>query len=109
MIHTEHFEGIKLDIQTVDMQVKEDVRDQVHKMIRRLRKVAAEINFVDIHFKKETGHTTNGKAVSVRLGIPGNDAFATDEGEHWLAVLSSVEEKLRSQLVKRKTTNERHQ
>jgi|ADGO01.1.fsa_nt_gi ribosomal subunit interface protein len=107
MIHTENFEGIKLDIQTVDMTIKEDVRDQVYKMIRRLRRIANEISYVDINFKKESGHSTNDKSVSVRLGIPGNDAFANDSGDHWLAVLSSVEDKLRSQLEKRKTANER--
>jgi putative sigma-54 modulation protein len=39
--------------------------------------------------------------VSVRFGIPGNDAFASDSGDNFMALLKSVEEKLRRQLEKK--------
>jgi hypothetical protein len=42
----------------------------------------------------------NPKFIIMRFGIRGNDAFASDSGDKWLALLKSVEEKLRRQLEK---------
>lgn len=44
---------------------------------------------------------TQQKQVSIRLGIPGNDPFASDYGDNFHALLTSVEDKLKSQLEKR--------
>jgi putative sigma-54 modulation protein len=56
---------------------------------------------VDVYFKKESAHSTANRTLSVRVGIPGNDVFASDSGNSWIALLKSVEEKLRRQLEKR--------
>jgi ribosomal subunit interface protein len=102
MIYTEQIDGIKLDIQTVDLSIDKKVQQKIRQMIKRLQRHISEINWVDIHFKKESNHPTDNRMVSVRLGIPGNDAFASDSGDQWLDLLKKVEEKLRRQLRKRK-------
>ena len=52
--------------------------------------------------EEESKHATGNRNVSVRFGIPGTDAFATDSGINWAATLKSVEEKIRRQLRKNK-------
>jgi putative sigma-54 modulation protein len=101
MIYNESFEGIKLDIQTVDLTVSDEIQQNIRTMIKRLQRHISEINWVDIYFKKESGQSTDIRTVSFRLGIPGNDAFATDSGDQWIVLLKNVEQKLRRQLRKR--------
>jgi putative sigma-54 modulation protein len=105
MIYTEQIDGIKMNIQTVDLSISDEVQQKIREMIKRLQRHISEINWVDIHFKKESNHPTDNRAISVRLGIPGNDAFATGSGNHWINLLKKVEEKLRRQLGKRKKEN----
>lgn len=101
MNHTEHFKGIKLDIQASNVTLEDGIHERIRGMLSRLGRIFSEISYADVHFENKNGKSTNQKSVSVRLGIPGNDAFASDEGENYYAILSSVEDKLRSQLTKR--------
>ena len=105
MIYTERFEGIKFDIQTVDLEISDEIQQQIRDMIKRLQRHISEINWVDAYFKSESSQSTDIKTVSVRLGIPGNDAFATESGDQWKTLLKRVEGKLRRQLRKRKKEN----
>ena len=43
------------------------------------------------------------RTVSVSVGITGKDVFATDSGNSWMALLKTVEQKLRRQHEKRKS------
>ena len=101
MNYTENFEGIKMDVQAVDITISKTVQQRIRDMIVRLRRHISEINWVDVYFKKESAHSTAKRTLSVRVGIPGNDAFASDSGDNFLALLKSVEEKLRRQLEKK--------
>jgi len=101
MNYTESFEGIKLDVQAVDITIGNNVQQEIRNMLVRLRRHISEINWVDVYLEDKSGKSTNPKSVSVRLGIPGNDAFASDSGDNFMALLKSVEEKLRRQLEKR--------
>lgn len=101
MNYTENFDGIKLDVQAVDITIGDDVQQGIRDMIVRLRRHISEINWADVYFEDKSGKSTDPKTVSVRFGIPGNDAFASDSGDNWMALLRSVEEKLRRQLEKR--------
>jgi len=101
MNYTENFEGIKLDVQAVDITIDDDLQQAIRDMILRLRRHISEVNWVDVYFRKEGAQSTDPKTLSVRFGIPGNDAFASDTGDSWMALMSSVEEKLRRQLRKR--------
>lgn len=101
MNYTENFEGIKIDVQAVDISISDKVQQGIRKMITRLRRHISEVNWVDVYFKQESEHSTDSQMVSVRFGIPGNDAFASDTGNNWMTLLKSVEKKLRRQLRKR--------
>ena len=101
MNYTENFDGIKMDVQAVDINISKTVQQRIREMITRLRRHISEVNWVDVYFKKESAHSTANRTLSVRLGIPGNDVFASDSGNSWIALLKSVEEKLRRQLEKR--------
>ena len=101
MNYTENFDGIKLDVQAVDITISDDIQQSIRDMIVRLRRHISEVNWVDVYFEDKSGKSTNPRTVSVRFGIPGNDAFASDSGDNWMALLKSVEEKLWRQLEKR--------
>src|SRR5688572_12423440 len=101
MSYTENFEGIKMDVQAVDITISDNLQQSIRKMIVRLTRHFSELNWGDVYFRKNSEYSKANRKVSVRLGIPGNDAFASDSGNNWIAVLKSVEGKLRRQLEKR--------
>lgn len=101
MIYTENFEGIKMDIQADHITISDNLQTSIKKMIRRLRRHFYELNWVDVYLRKKSKQSTAKREVSVRLGIPGNDAFASDSGNNWASLLKSIEGKLRRQLEKR--------
>ena len=101
MNYTENFEGIKLDVQAVDITISDDVQQAIRDMIVRLRRHISEVNWVDVYLTEKSGKSTDPRTVNVRFGIPGTDAFASDSGDNWIVLLKNVEEKLRRQLEKR--------
>lgn len=101
MNYTENYEGIKLDIQAVDIDISDSIQQSVRDSINKIRRHMKKIDSVDVYFKEETSHSTNPKSVHMRVGIPGNDVFAQDEGDNWYELLKNVEEKLKRQLEKR--------
>ncbi len=101
MNYTESFEGIKLDVQAVDINISDEVQQEIRDAIGRLKRHVSEVNFVDVYFTDKSAKTINAKKVGVRFGIPGRDAYASDSGDNWMELLKNVEEKLRRQLKKR--------
>ncbi|HQX31571.1 MAG: ribosome-associated translation inhibitor RaiA [Flavobacteriales bacterium] len=100
MEYTENITGIKINVQAVDITIGEDVKDAIRKSITRLRRYFDHIEWADIYLEDKTEKKTEQKQVSIRLGIPGNDAFASEYGDNFHALLTSVEDKLKSQLEK---------
>lgn len=100
MNYTESFEGIKLDVQAVDITITDDLQQSVRDTISRLKRHTSNVNFVDVYFTDKSEKSTDPKTVGMRIGIPGNDAFASDSGDNFMQLLKSVEEKLRRQLEK---------
>ncbi len=98
--NTEHYNGIKLDIQAVDITLGENVQREVREILARLSRHVSTITWADVHFEDHAAKSTEPKKVTMRLGIPGPDVFASDTGDHFMAILKSVEEKLRRQLEK---------
>lgn len=101
MNYTENFEGIKVDVQAVDITISDDIQQNIRNTIAKLKRHAKKIDSVDVYFKEEASHATDSKKVSMRVGIPGNDVFAEDSGDNWYEQLKNVEEKLKRQLEKR--------
>ncbi len=100
MNYTENYEGIRLDVQAVDITISDELQQYVRNAIDKLRRHSKKIDSVDVYFKEEASQATNSKSVRMRVGIPGNDAFAEDEGDNWFEQLKNVENKLIRQLDK---------
>lgn len=101
MNYTENFEGIKLDIQAVDIEISDTIQQNIREIISKLKRHGSKIDSVDVYFKEEAKQATNQKSVRMRVGVPGNDVFAQDEGDNWYQLLDNVSEKLKRQLDKR--------
>lgn len=101
MQYTENLTGIKINVQAVDIRLDEDVKDTIRKSIERLSRHYDKIEWVDVYLEEKSNKSTNQRQVSIRLGIPGNDPFASEYGDNFHALLANVEEKLRRQLEKR--------
>ena len=101
MNYTENYKGIKIDVQAVDITIAEEVQQEIRKVIDKIEPRISSVNFADVYFNIEKNNPVRNKRVSMRLGIPGNDLFAEETGEHWVPVLKEIEEKLLRQLEKR--------
>lgn len=100
MNYTENYRGIKLDVQAVDLNLNESVQQTIRDVVDKLEKFTDHINFADVYLKIENANNGVNKYVSMRLGVPGPDAFADDRGEHFEPTLRSVASKLEKQLRK---------
>lgn len=101
MEYTEDITGIKINVEAVDITISEDVKDTIRKSIERLSRYYDKIEWADIYLEDKKEKSTQQKQVSIRLGIPGNDPFASEYGDDFHALLTSVENKLQKQLEKR--------
>ncbi|HTO15640.1 MAG TPA: ribosome-associated translation inhibitor RaiA [Edaphocola sp.] len=101
MQYTEDITGIKINVEAVDITISEDVKDSIRKSINRLNRYYDKIEWADVYLEDKKEKSTQQKQVSIRLGIPGNDPFASEYGDDFHALLSNVENKLQKQLEKR--------
>ncbi len=99
MNYTENYEGIKLDVQAVDIQITDGVQQGIRDVIDKIKHHAHKINFVDVYLKVED-HAIDKKSVRMRIGVPGPDVFAEDKGDNWAPMFKSVTDKLSRQLEK---------
>jgi putative sigma-54 modulation protein len=101
MNYTENFEGIKLDVQAGDIDISDALQQEIRDAIARLQRHIPKINFVDVYFTEKSEKATDARNIGIRIGVTGNDAYASDSGDNWMELLKNVEEKLRRQLKKR--------
>lgn len=101
MSYTENLSGIKINVQAVDITIHDDAKETIRKCISRLSRYYDKIEWADVYLEDKKEKSTEQKQVSIRLGIPGNDPFASEHGSNFHALISNVEEKLRRQLEKR--------
>lgn len=102
MNYTENYRGIKIDVQSVNLDIDNSVQEEIRASIDKLSKFTQNINAVDVYFKTEGSGGTAQHVVGMRVGIPGPDVFAEDKGEHWVPLLKDVVDKLVKQLKKNK-------
>jgi len=100
MNYTENYKGVKIDVQAVNLEISDAVQAEIRNSIDKLLKFTNEINWLDVYFKSE-GANTQVHKVSMKVGIPGPDVFAEDDGEHHVPMLKNVVEKLVRQLQKK--------
>lgn len=102
MNYTENYRGIKIDVQSVNLDIDNSVQEEIRASIDKLSKFTQDINAVDVYFKTEGRGGTAQHVVGMRVGIPGPDVFAEDKGAHWVPLLKDVVDKLVKQLKKNK-------
>lgn len=91
----------KINVEAVDITISDDVKDTIRKCINRLNRYYDKIEWADVYLEDKKDKSTKQKQVSIRLGIPGNDPFASEYGDDFHALLTDVENKLQKQLEKR--------
>ncbi|MFC4872170.1 HPF/RaiA family ribosome-associated protein [Negadavirga shengliensis] len=102
MNYTENYRGVKIDVQSVNLDISEVVQKEIRTSIDKLSKFTQDINAVDVYFKTEGTGGTAVSIVGMRVGIPGPDVFAEEKGQNWVPLLKDVVEKLIRQLKKGK-------
>jgi len=50
MNYKENFEGIKIDVQAVDIDISDDMQQEIRNVIDRLKRHVSQVNFVDVYF-----------------------------------------------------------
>ena len=101
MKYSEDLTGININVQAVDITIGDDVKDTIRQCITRLSRFYDRIEWADVYLEDKKEKSTDQKQVSIRLGIPGNDPFASDYGDDFHALISSVENKLQKQLKRK--------
>lgn len=101
MNYTENYKGIKIDVQSPNVDISDAVQEEIRASIDKLSRFTHNINAVDFYFKSSGTSNTATNSVGVRLGIPGPDAFAEENGDNWIPLLKSVVDKLIRQLDKK--------
>lgn len=105
MSYTENYKGIKVDIQAVDITIKESVIEVIHESLDKLLRFTPEINFAEIYLKHEDNHKNENKYVRFRVAIPGPDVFAEASADHWEPAIREATQKLKRQLEKAKESS----
>lgn len=100
MEHTENISGIRITIQAVDINLSDNLKETIHSSITRLSRFYDRIEWADVYLEDKKEKSTEQKQVGIRLGIPGNDPYASEYGDNFYQLIPSVEDKLRRQLEK---------
>jgi len=101
MNYTENYKGIKIDVQSPNVDLSDAVQEEVRASIDKLSRFTSNINAADFYFKADGSSSTATHSVGIRLGIPGPDVFAEETGDNWISLLKSVVDKLIRQLQKK--------
>ncbi|EOZ96802.1 hypothetical protein A33Q_2112 [Indibacter alkaliphilus LW1] len=102
MNYTENYRGIKIDVQSVNLDISEAVQAEIRGSIDKLSRFTNVINAVDIYFKNEGQGASANRIVGMRVGIPGPDVFSEEKGDNWISLLKAVTDKNVRQLQKGK-------
>lgn len=103
MNYTENYRGIKIDVQSVHLDISDTVQQELRTSIDKLSKFTHDINAVDVYFKTEGSGGNAQSVIGMRVGIPGPDVFAEDKGDNWISMVKSVTDKNIKQLQKNKS------
>lgn len=101
MQYNEDITGVKINVEAVDITIGDDVKGTIRKSIENLSKKYDNIEWADVYLEDKKDKSTQQKQVSIRLGIPGKDPFASEYGDNFHSLLTEVENKLEKQLEKR--------
>ena len=102
MNYTENYKGIKIDVQSVNLDISDAVQQEIRASIDKLSRFTQNINAADIYFKTEGQGATATNVIGFRVAIPGPDTFAEVKGDNWVPMLKDAVDKLIRQLQKNK-------
>ncbi|MCH7415617.1 HPF/RaiA family ribosome-associated protein [Belliella sp. R4-6] len=102
MNYTENYKGVKIDVQSPNLDVSQEVQEEIRASIEKLSRFTQDINALDVYFKSEGQGGTATTTIGMRVGIPGPDVFAEEKGENWIGMLKSVTDKNIRQIQKGK-------
>ncbi|MFD2033248.1 HPF/RaiA family ribosome-associated protein [Belliella marina] len=102
MNYTENYKGVKIDVQSPNLDVSPEVQEEIRASINKLSRFTHDINALDVYFKSEGQGGTATTTIGMRVGIPGPDVFAEEKGENWIGMLKSVTDKNIRQIQKGK-------
>lgn len=106
--YSENGQGLKVDIQTIGVEMNHYLQRKVEAMTRKLKSLLPQAGTIDVYLKHDTDQPDRPRNVTVRFGVPGPDVVASDSGRRWKIVLKNVEKKLVRQLEKRKAAARNH-
>lgn len=101
MNYNENYEGIKLDVQAVDITVDKIVEERIRHVLVRLLRFTEKIIWANVYLEDKQGKSNDQKSVKIHLGIPGNEFFASESGDDFYTLLGVVEDKLIRQFQKK--------
>lgn len=95
---------MKVEIQA-PFHVKDSLQALIDEKINKFKSIFERITSVEIYLKdQENRHkSAEGKTVEIRLNVPRQILFATDQSDNFEKALSGAAEKMRKQVLKYKT------
>ncbi|GAB3491726.1 hypothetical protein GCM10027341_05070 [Spirosoma knui] len=95
----ESLDGVRLDIQAVNIEVDDAFRDRVVQALGKLRRYySGDVITAEAYMRQEAHPGPNEKSLRIKYGVPGSDVFAEESGDNWDTLLNDVTGKLKRQL-----------
>jgi putative sigma-54 modulation protein len=94
--------GVVIDIQATAMTINGRLQKKIFNMIEKFQRFFTRISWADFYMTESPKRSAFPRAISVRLGIPGSDIYASDTGKTWNSLMTRVEKRIMRQLIERK-------
>ncbi len=93
---------MKIIIQTPDFRADQKLLDFVKEKVEKLEKFSDDILDANVTLRLDRSDTRENKVCEIRLGIPGNDLYASRQCKTFEEAASRTTDALRSQIESRK-------
>ena len=94
---------MKIIIQTPDFKADQTLLDFVNEKVTKLTRFLEAIHDATVTLKLDKSDTRDNKRCEIRLGIPGNDLFASRQCKTFEEATAKAVDALRSQISTRKS------
>lgn len=92
-----------MDLQTVGFNAEQDLLDYTREKTEGLVKYYDQIVGAEVYLKLTNNDQKQTKIAEIKLNIPGNDLFASDQSDKFEGAVNAAVEKLKGQIRKLKT------
>ncbi len=94
---------MKIIIHTPDFKADQTLLDFVDEKVTKLTRFFEDIHDATVTLKLDNSDTRDNKVCEIRLGIPGNDLFASRQCKTFEEATAKAADALRSQIATRKS------